>query len=125
MKKILVTGSAGQIGSELTLALRKKYGNDNVVAGINKTKPSDKIKWTGPVEVINVTSKEQIDDIIKKYDLDTIYHLAAILSVVGEKKPQLAWDVNINGLYNVLEAARKRELVRVMVPSSLVVLCPL
>lgn len=124
MKKMLVTGSAGQIGSELTLALRKKYGGDNVVAGINKTQPSDKIKQTGPVEVIDVNSREQIDNIIKKYDIDTIYHLAAILSVVGEKKPQLAWNVNINGLYNVLEAAKKSELVRVMIPSSIAVFGP-
>ena len=124
MKKILVTGSAGQFGSELTLALRKKYVGDNVIAGINKTQPLDKIKRTGPVEVINVTSQEQINDIIKKYDIDTIYHLAAILSVVGEKNPQLAWDVNINGLYNILEAAKKSELVRVMIPSSIAVFGP-
>ena len=124
IKRILVTGSAGQIGSELTMALRKKYGNENVIAGINKKQPGEEIRKSGPVEVVNVTKREHLDYVIYKYDIDTIFHLAAVLSAVGEKNPQLAWNVNINGLYNVLEEAREKELLRVLIPSSIGVFGP-
>jgi len=118
MKKILVTGAAGQIGSELTLALRERYGSDNVVAGINRTQPSEKIAGTGPVETADCTDAKALGATIKKHKIDTIYHLAAILSAVAEAKPNLAWNVNINGLYNVLELAREYGCA-VFVPSSI------
>lgn len=118
MKKILVTGSVGQIGSELTMELRKRYGNDNVVAGGRKTKPSEKLLNSGPFEVVDCTDMDTLRKVVKKHDIDTIYHLAAILSAVAEAKPQLAWDVNINGLYNVLEVAQENECV-VFTPSSI------
>jgi nucleoside-diphosphate-sugar epimerase len=124
MKKILVTGSVGQIGSELTMALREKYGNDNVVACGRKTKPSDTLYNSGPFEYLDITDKTTVDKAIKKYDIDTIYNMAAILSAVGEEKPLVCWNVNINGLYNILELAREYEMTRVFVPSSIAVFGP-
>lgn len=124
MKNILVTGAVGQIGSELTMTLRKRYGNDNVVACGRKTKPSEELLNSGPFEYIDITKQETVERVVKKYDIDTIYNMAAILSAVGEEKPLLCWDVNINGLYNILEIARKYEMTRVFVPSSIAVFGP-
>ena len=124
MRKILVTGACGQIGSELVIELRQKYGGDNVVATGHKTKPSKTLLNSGPFEFINITNRETIEAVVKRYDIDTVYHLAALLSVVGEKNPQLCWDVNINGLYNILEIARKYKLTRIFCPSSMAVFGP-
>lgn len=124
MKKIMVTGAVGQIGSELTMALRKKYGSNNVLATGHKTQPKPELRDSGPFEFINVTKRETIEDVIKKYKVDTIYHMSAILSAVGEKNPQLAWDVNMNGTYNILEIAREREMTRIFVPSSIAAFGP-
>ena len=118
MKRILVTGSVGQIGSELTLLLRKLYGNANVVAGVNRTAPTGELKESGPYEIVDCTNAKQVAEAVKKYDIDTVYHLAAILSGVAEAKPNLAWNVNINGLYNVLEVARENNCA-VFTPSSI------
>ena len=118
MKKILVTGAVGQIGSELTMSLREKYGNDNIVAGGRKTKPSDKLLNSGPFEIIDCNDAKAIANAVKKYNIDTIYHLAAILSAVAEANPVLAWNVNVNGLYNVLEVAREFKCA-VFTPSSI------
>ena len=118
MEKILVTGAVGQIGSELTMALRKRYGNDNVVAGFNRTQPGETLKNSGPCEMVDCTNIEQIKEVVKKYNIDTIYHLAAILSAVAEAKPNLAWKVNIDALYNVLEVAREHGCA-VFTPSSI------
>ncbi len=123
-KKIMVTGSVGQIGSELTLALRKKYGRDNVLATGHKTQPTKQLLESGPFEFINVSKRETIEEVIKKYKIDTIYHMSAILSAVGEKNPQLCWDVNMNGTYNILEAAREHEMARIFVPSSIAAFGP-
>ena len=121
MKRILVTGAVGQIGSELTMALRKRYGAENVIATGRKTRPSDELRNSGPFYFIDVTRSETIEAVAKKHRIDTIFHLATILSAVGEKNPQLAWNVNINGLYNVLELAGKLNMVRIIVPSSIAV----
>ncbi|MCP4711423.1 MAG: L-threonine 3-dehydrogenase [Planctomycetes bacterium] len=118
MKNILVTGSVGQIGSELTLVLREKSGSDNVVAGGRKTKPSAELLESGPFEIVDCTDIENLSAVVKKHQIDTIYHLAAILSAIGEAKPQLAWDVGVNGLYNVLEVAREYKCA-VFTPSSI------
>ena len=118
MKKILVTGAVGQIGSELTLALRQKYGNDNVIATGHKTKPSEKLLNSGPFELINCTDINTIEAVVKKHNIDSVYHLAALLSAVAEANPQLAWDVNMNGLYNTLEVAREYKCA-LFTPSSI------
>jgi len=124
IKKILVTGAVGQIGSELTLELRKRYGNDNVLATGRKTKPSEKLLNSGPFEFIDITKKETVEKVVDEYDVDTIYNMAAILSAVGEEKPLVCWNVNINGLYNILEIARERDMTRIFVPSSIAVFGP-
>lgn len=121
-ENILVTGAVGQIGSELTVELRKRHGNDNVVAGYHKKKPSAVLQ-NGPCELVDVTKKEGVENVVKKYDVNTVYHMAAILSAVGEEKPDLAWDVNMNGLYNILETGREHNL-RVFCPSSIAVFGP-
>jgi nucleoside-diphosphate-sugar epimerase len=124
MTKILVTGACGQIGSELTITLRRRYGNANVVAVGHKTQPSTELCDSGPFEFIDVTRRETVEEVVEKHRIDTIYHLAAILSAVGEQKPQLTWEVNMNGLYNILEVAREREMVRVFCPSSIAAFGP-
>ncbi|RLG73361.1 MAG: NAD-dependent epimerase [Thermoprotei archaeon] len=121
-KRILVTGATGQIGSELTPALRKIYGESNVIAGYHKRKPTGSL-LKGPCVYIDVCNRKTIEQAIKEYDIDTIYHLAAILSAIGEKNPQLAWRVNVEGLYNVLEVAKEYDL-RVFWPSSIAVFGP-
>jgi nucleoside-diphosphate-sugar epimerase len=121
MKKILVVGSAGQIGSELTLALRDEFGGDNVVAGVRKTAPSEKLKNTGPCEIVDATNRPQLEEIVNKYNIDVIVNMAAILSATGEQNPMWAWDVNMNGLINVLECAREHKMVQVLTPSSIAV----
>ena len=122
--KILVTGATGQIGSELVLELRKKYGGENVVAVGHSRKPSDKLFSSGPYESIDVSDKTSIEKAVKKHSVDTIYHLAALLSATGEQNPQLAWAVNMNSLYHVLEIAREQKLAKIFWPSSIAVFGP-
>ncbi|MEM0057381.1 MAG: L-threonine 3-dehydrogenase [Candidatus Bathyarchaeia archaeon] len=124
MRKILVTGATGQIGSELTLALRDRFGGENVVAAGHKRTPSKKLLDTGPFVYLDVTDKEALNKVVDEYDIDTIYHLAAVLSAAGEKDPQIAWKVNMESLYNVLEIAREKGLTRVFWPSSIAVFGP-
>ena len=123
-KRIMVTGATGQIGSELTMELRKKYTGDRVVAAGHETKPSQDLLGSGPFENIDVTQKTSIRKVADKYDIDTVYHLASVLSAAGEKNPELAWNVNLLGLYNVLEVARERGMARVFWPSSIAVFGP-
>jgi nucleoside-diphosphate-sugar epimerase len=121
IKKILVTGAVGQIGSELTMALRAKFGNDNVVAAGNRTQPGEQLKNSGPFEWCDVTDILALVSAVRKYGIDTIVNMSALLSAVGEKSPQTCWNVNVNGLINTLEVARVMELNQVLCPSSIAV----
>ncbi|MBT9152501.1 MAG: putative epimerase/dehydratase [Firmicutes bacterium] len=107
MKKLLLTGALGQIGTELTTALRKAYGENNVVASDIHPEIPDGPLRDGLYEVVDVVKPKQIADVVKKYQVTDIIHLAALLSAVGEAKPHLAWEVNMGGLFNVLEVARE------------------
>lgn len=119
MKNVLVIGSTGQIGSELTRELRKQYGNSHVVAGyIIGAEPTGELKESGPSAVADVTNAELIAKVVKDYHIDTIYNLAALLSVVAESKPRLAWKIGIDGLWNILEVARENHCA-VFTPSSI------
>lgn len=119
MKNVLVIGSTGQIGSELTMKIRNMYPDGNVVAGyIKGAEPKGVLLESGPAEEADVCNGEQILGIVKKYNIDTIYNLAALLSAVAERKPQLAWHIQIDGLMNILEIARENN-VAVFTPSSI------
>ena len=121
--KILVTGSLGQIGSELTIALRKIYGNENVISSDLRDEKDVDAQYL-PYEKLDVLDVKQLDTIIKKHDITIIHHLAAILSAAGEKNPQLCYNVNVNGLYNILEAGRIHKLDKIICPSSIAVFGP-
>ena len=123
MKRVLVTGGMGQIGSELVPELRRIHGKENVVVGDLSRPPQEELT-TGPNEQVDVTVKESLERVVEQYDIDTVYHMAAILSAAGEKDPWLAWRVNMDGTYNVLEVARDHEMVRVFFPSSIAAFGP-
>lgn len=124
MKNILIIGSTGQIGTELTMALRKHSPNGAVVAGyIPAQPPSTELLESGPCEVVDITNAQQIAEVVQKYKIDTIYNLAALLSAVAEAKPQLAWHVGMGGLFNVLEVARESGCA-VFTPSSIAAFGP-
>ncbi len=118
MRKVLITGATGQIGSELTIALRKKYGGENVIAAGHKRAPDRELADSGPCCFLDVRDAERLQAVVAEHRIDTIFHLASLLSAVAEERPQLAWDININGLLNVLEASRARGCA-VFFPSSI------
>ncbi|KZE55598.1 UDP-glucose 4-epimerase [Brevibacillus parabrevis] len=107
MKKILVTGALGQIGSELIMKLREVYGADQVVATDIRKKEADPVVDSGPFEILDVTDGNRMFELAKTHQVDTIMHLAALLSATAEAKPLLAWNLNMGGLVNALEAARE------------------
>ena len=119
MKNILVVGSTGQIGSELTMKLRGLYPEGNVVAGyVRGAEPKGVLLESGPCEEADVLNAGQLAGIVSKYNIDTVYNLAAILSATAESKPLLAWNIQINGLINILEIAREKGCA-VFTPSSI------
>jgi len=119
MKNILIIGSTGQIGSELTIELRKRYPKGNIVAGyISGAKPRGELAETGPMALVDITNEQQIAETVSRYNIDTVYNLAALLSAVAEAKPLLAWNIGIGGLFNVLEVAREMNCA-VFTPSSI------
>ena len=123
MKKILVTGGLGQIGTELIMTLRGVYGNENVIASSIEPDCPDFIRETGVYESVDVLDAKKLGEVCRKHDINQIVHLAAILSAVGESKPQLAYDINMNGLFNVLEVARETGS-GVFTPSSIAAFGP-
>jgi len=122
-EKILVIGASGQIGVELTLALRKIYGNSNVVAS-DLREQNPLLEGTGPYVSLDVMNKEMLHVQVIRQNITQIYLLAAILSATGEKNPGLAWHLNMQGLLNVLDIAREEKLHRVYWPSSIAVFGP-
>ena len=119
MKNVLVIGSTGQIGSELTLKLRRLHPEGNIVAGyIPGAEPKGLLLESGPAELADVRNAPQLAAIVEKYQIDTIYNLAALLSAVAERKPLMAWDIQMNGLLNILEVARERNCA-VFTPRSI------
>ncbi len=119
MKNVLIIGATGQIGSELTMRLRREYPNGNVVAGfIRGAEPKGELLESGPSHEVDITNPQQIAEAVDKYNVDTIYNLAALLSAVAEAKPQLAWKIGVGGLYNTLEVAREKGCA-VFTPSSI------
>ncbi|WP_071840020.1 NAD-dependent epimerase/dehydratase family protein, partial [Sediminibacterium salmoneum] len=121
--KILVIGACGQIGVELTLALRKQYGNNNVIAS-DLREENPLLKGTGPYVSMDVMNKEMLHVQVIRQNITQIYLLAAILSATGEKNPNLAWHLNMQGLLNVLDIAREEKLHKVYWPSSIAVFGP-
>ena len=122
-EKILVIGASGQIGVELTLGLRKIYGNANVVAS-DLREENELLKGTGPYVSIDVMNKEMLHVQIIRQNITQIYLLAAILSATGEKNPNLAWNLNMQGLLNVLDIAREEQIHKIYWPSSIAVFGP-
>jgi len=120
MKKILVTGAFGLVGTDLVLELHKRFGKDQVVALGRETIANN---FEGILEQGDVRDKQKIEELIQKYQINEIYHLAGLLSAGGEKSPELAWDVNVNGLRNVLDLAVKYKL-KVFWPSSIAAFGP-
>jgi nucleoside-diphosphate-sugar epimerase len=120
---ILVVGAAGQIGTELVLALRTAFGNSKVVASDLLDKPTDALA-AGPYEKVDVLNKDQLFDAVKKHDIKIVYNLAALLSATAEKKPALGWDLNMNGHSNVLDLSRDGHIKRIFWPSSIAVFGP-
>ncbi len=122
MKRIFVTGASGQVGSDLVISLRERYGNENVLA-TDIREPDGDLASSGPFETVDCTDHDAMDDAVAAFDTDTVFHLAAILSAVGEADPHMAYTVNLGGLENTLEIARVRECA-VFIPSSIAAFGP-
>ena len=123
MKKILITGALGQIGSELTAKLRKEYGVSNVLATDVRSIEESEVVNNGLFEILDVMDIESMGKLAKKHNADTIIHLASLLSAVGEKKPQFAWKLNMGGLVNALEVAKDTNS-KLFAPSSIAAFGP-
>ncbi len=117
MKRILVTGALGQIGSELIIKLRERYGTEHIIA-TDIRKNGNPVVQSGPFETLDVTDAKEMAAVAKKYQVDTVIHLAALLSATAEKNPLLAWNLNMGGLVNALEVARELNL-QFFTPSSI------
>jgi nucleoside-diphosphate-sugar epimerase len=124
IQRILITGALGQIGSELTVELRKRYGSDNVIASDIRSDENSTVVNGGPWSILDVTDIEAVSTLVRSQKIDTIFHMAAILSATGEKNPMLCWNVNMDGTLNILETAREESLVRVIIPSSIAAFGP-
>ena len=124
MKKILVTGAAGQIGSELVPALRERHGGENVIAAGHRTALPADVQESGPSIKLDVTSAAEVMKAVRELGIETIYHMSSILSALAESNRQIAYAVNINGTYNILEAAVSHNVGQVIIPSSIAAFGP-
>ncbi len=124
MKKILVTGAAGQIGSELVPALRERHGGENVIAAGHRTPLPADVQESGPSIKLDVTSAAEVMKAVGELGIETIYHMSSILSALAESNRQIAYAVNINGTYNILEAAVSHNVGQVIIPSSIAAFGP-
>lgn len=120
---ILVVGASGQIGTELVLALREEYGADQVVAS-DIREPAAIVKESGPFEQLDILDREAILRVIKRYEITQVYQLAALLSATAEKSPMFAWQLNMDGLFNVLELSKEGHIKQLFWPSSIAVFGP-
>ncbi|HET7360375.1 MAG TPA: NAD-dependent epimerase/dehydratase family protein, partial [Salinimicrobium sp.] len=118
--KILIIGACGQIGTELTLALRKKLGKNNVIAS-DIREGSKELMESGPFEIADATSFEQIENLVAHYEVEEIYLMAAMLSATAEKFPMKGWNLNMNSLFHVLNLAKDKKISKVFWPSSIAV----
>lgn len=123
MKRVLVIGASGQIGTELVVRLRAKYGSDNVVASDIKS-ASDEVVNGGPFEMINVLDAKVLKNVVNRYQIEEVYLLAAMLSAVAEQKPMAGWGLNMDGLFNILELAKEGLIKKIFWPSSIAVFGP-
>jgi nucleoside-diphosphate-sugar epimerase len=123
VKKVLITGAMGQIGTELVPYLRSLYGAENVVASGRRIREECTFINEGPFELLDITRPAEIIRVIKKHNIDTVYHLASLLSATGEQDPQLLWEINMNGLVNILEAVKEANCA-LFFPSSIAVFGP-
>ena len=121
ISRIMITGALGQIGTELAAALRRRYGAGNVIATDCRPLPDGRLQASGPFHTVDVMDIEALERVVRQYDIDTVFHLAALLSATGEQKPQLCWKVNMEGTFNILELGVRHQMARVVIPSSIAV----
>lgn len=121
--KTLIIGACGQIGTELTLALREKHGNENVIAS-DIREGSESLMSSGPFETLDATNYKAIEDIVMHYEIDEVYLMAAMLSATAEKFPMRGWNLNMDSLFNVLNLAKDKKISKLFWPSSIAVFGP-
>ncbi len=119
-KSILILGACGQIGTELTLELRKKFGNEHVIAS-DIREGSESLMESGPFEILDATSYDAVEDTVMHYEVEEVYLMAAMLSATAEKFPERAWNLNMNSLFNVLNLAKEKKIDKIFWPSSIAV----
>lgn len=122
-KPILILGACGQIGTELTLELRAKYGSENVIAS-DIREGNETLMNSGPFELLDATNYEAIEDVVMHYEIDEVFLMAAMLSATAEKFPMRAWNLNMNSLFNVLNLAKEKKINKIFWPSSIAVFGP-
>ncbi|ADV49138.1 L-threonine 3-dehydrogenase [Cellulophaga algicola DSM 14237] len=122
-KSILIIGACGQIGTELTFALREKHGNENVIAS-DIREGNAELMASGPFEILDATNYEAIENVVMHYEIEEVYLMAAMLSATAEKFPMRAWNLNMNSLFNVLNLAKEKKISKLFWPSSIAVFGP-
>lgn len=122
-KSILILGACGQIGTELTLSLRERFGNETVIAS-DIREGAENLMSSGPFELLDATNYEAIEDVVMHYEIEEVYLMAAMLSATAEKFPMRAWNLNMNSLFNVLNLAKEKQIAKVFWPSSIAVFGP-